>query len=134
MMLTTQTVMEYLPAFGYTVRDERQDTIMMRHALERAIERALTFCNQKKIPKGLEYEIINMAVGEFLYIKKITGGLRDPECGIEFPDVIKQFTEGDTNVSANAASKNDEANFEKMIDDMRHGDPYVLEHYRRLHW
>lgn len=134
MKLTTDIVMDYLPAFGYTVKDERNDTIVMNHALERAIQRALTFTNQKTIPKGLEYEIINMAVGEFLYIKKITGGLRDGENGLVFPNVIKQFTEGDTNVSANAQGKNDEANFENMIERMRYGDPFVLEHYRRLHW
>lgn len=135
MDLTTETVLEYLPAFGYQP-DPEKDTIMMRHALERVIERALAFTNQCTLPKGLKYEIINMAVGEFLFLKKATGGLRDREDGdgIVFPDIVKQFTEGDTNVSANAQGKNDEANFEKMVDDMRFGNPYILEHYRRLHW
>lgn len=131
-VLTADMVRDYLPAYGYTPTED--DKIMIQHALERAIERALAFTNQKKLPDGLKYEVIQMAVGEFLFLKKSIGGLRDGEGGIKFPTVIKQFTEGDTNVSANDQGKNDEANFEKMIDDMRFGNPWILEHYRRLHW
>lgn len=130
--LTLDTVRDYLPAYGY--QPDERDYIMIQHALERAIERALAFTNQKTLPNGLRYEVIQMAVGEFLYLKKVTGGLSDGEHGIVFPDVIKQFTEGDTNISANAQGKNDEANFEDMVNRMRYGDPIVLEHYRRLHW
>ena len=130
--LTADTVRDYLPAYGYEPNEN--DRIMITHALERAIERALAFTNQKTLPDGLRYEVIQMAVGEFLFMKKVTGGLRDGDNGIVFPDVIKQFTEGDTNVSANAQGKNDEANFEEMVNRMRYGDPIVLEHYRRLHW
>lgn len=132
MIVTVQTIKEELPAFSYQP-DERDD-IMIRHAIDRVTRRVLAFTNQTTLPIGLREEIISMAVGEFLFLKKTTGGLRDGDKGIVFPNVIKQFTEGDTNVSANAQGKNDEANFENMIDKMRFGDPYILEHYRRLHW
>lgn len=132
MIITVQRVKEELPAYSYQP-DERDD-IMIRHAIDRVTRRALAFTNQTTLPIGLREEIISMAVGEFLFLKKTTGGLRDGDRGIQFPNVIKQFTEGDTNVSANAQGKNDEALFEDMINKMRFGDPYVLEHYRRLHW
>lgn len=131
-VLNTDTVRDYLPAYGYTPKDE--DKIMITHALERAIERALAFTNQKKLPEGLKYEVIQMAVGEFLFLKKSIGGFNDSDEGIVFPDLIKQFTEGDTNVSANSHGANNEKNFETMVNNMRFGDPIVLEHYRRLHW
>lgn len=132
MFLSTETVMNYLPAYGYQKQDG--DDLFMRHAIERVMMRIRTYTNQPCVPKELKLEAINMAIGEFLFIKKSTGHLLDGENGIVFPNVIKQFTEGDTNVSANAKGKDDEANFNKWVDQLRMGDPFVLEHFRRLHW
>lgn len=133
MIIDVQSVRDILPAFGYedvTSNDE----ILIRHAIERVILRLKAYTNQTVLPKGLKYEAINMSVAEFLFIKKQSGNLQDGEHGITFPNVIKQFTEGDTNVSANMAGKDDEAMFNNWIEKQRHGDPVIIEHYRRLHW
>lgn len=132
MNLTADTIRAHLPSFGYEPTDN--DTIMITHALDRAIHRALSYTNQEKIPRGLEKEIINMAVGEFLFLKKSIGALDDGENGIEFNAHITQFTEGDTNISAKDKGTNNEVNFENWINYLRFGDPIVLEHFRRIHW
>lgn len=131
MIVDVQSVRDYLPAFGYTPKDS--DNIIIRHAIERVLLRIKAYTNQVTIPKELKYEAINMAIGEFLFIKKTTGNL-DKEDGIGFRDIVRQFTEGDTNLSANMAGKDDETIFNEWVDKTRHGDPYILEHYRRLHW
>ena len=131
MIVDVQSVKEYLPAFGYTPKDS--DTIMIRHAIERVILRLKAYTNQVTLPNELKYEAINMAIGEFLFIKKSTGNL-DDEDGISFKDIVRQFTEGDTNMSANMAGKDDETIFNEWLEKTRHGNPYILEHYRRLHW
>lgn len=132
MILDVDTLKLHLPSFGYTPTDD--EDIMLQNALELSIHRALAFTNQCKLPEGLKYEVLNMAIGEFLYMKKITGGLEDGSHGIKFRPRITQFTEGDTNISATDKGKNDESNFEQWLDRMRFGTPWVLEHYRRLHW
>lgn len=132
MILDVDTIYRHLPSYGYTPTDK--DRLMIQNALEISIHRALSFTNQKKMPKGLEYEVVNMAVAEFLYMKKITGGLDDGENGIGFKAHITQFTEGDTNLSAADKGKNNESNFEDWVGHARFGNPYVLEHFRRLHW
>lgn len=132
MLVTVQSVREYLPAFGYTPDDD--DDIIIRHAIERVIARLHAYTNQCVLPAPIKYEAINMSVAEFLFIKKTTGNLQNGEGGISFPNIVRQFTEGDTNLSANMAGKDDEAMFNDWLEKTRHGDPYILEHYRRLHW
>lgn len=131
-VLDVNTVRLQLPAYGYT--PDEGDEVMIKSALQTSIQRAMTLTNQKKMPDGLKYEVLKMAIGEFLFIKKVTGGLEDGSHGIKFKARITQFTEGDTNVSATDRGKNDEQNFEDWLDRMRFGDPWVLEHYRKLHW
>lgn len=132
MVLDVDTVRLQLPAYGYTPDDN--DRVMIKSALQTSIHRALTLTNQKKLPDGLKYEVLKMAIGEFLFLKKITGGLEDGSHGIKFKARITQFTEGDTNVSATDKGKNDEAIFEDWLNRMRYGDPWVFEHYRILPW
>lgn len=132
MILDVETIRRHLPSYGYTPDDK--DSLMIQNALETAIHRALSITNQKRLPEGLKYEVVKMAVGEFLFLKKITGGLEDGSHGIGFKARITQFTEGDTNMSATDKGKNDESIFEDWIQGLRFGDPYILEHFRRLHW
>ncbi len=131
MIVDVQSVREYLLAYGYTPKDS--DNIIIRHAIERVIVRLHAYTNQTVLPLELKYEAINMAIGEFLFIKKSTGNL-DSEDGIGFKNIVRQFTEGDTNLSANMAGKDDETIFNEWVNKQRHGNPYILEHYRRLHW
>lgn len=132
MILDIDTIKMRLRAYGYESDD--RDNLMVQSALETAIHRALSLTNQRKMPRGLEFEVVRMAVGEFLYMKKMTGGLEDGSHGISFKPRITQFTEGDTNISATDKGKNDESNFERWLEGMRMGDPSVLEHFRRIHW
>ena len=125
---------ELLPAYGYQATSK--DDVMLRMAWQKARVRVENFCNIKEIPDELQLEVANMAIGEFLYTKKSIGALDETvaEGTLKFPSKVTQFTEGDTSMSMTASGKNDETLFEDMIDNMRKGNIWVLEHYRRLHW
>lgn len=128
-----------LPAYGYTP-NEGTDRIMVRSCIDVVISRLKSFTNCPKLSEKLKPEAIKMVCGEFLYRKKITGQLYGSSSdgnaggGLNFPGRVTQWSEGDTSVSLTAAGKNDEADFIAFLDKMRHGDPWVLEHFRRLDW
>lgn len=126
-----------LKAFGYSPNDD--DDIMIRGAIDRVIAKVKSFTNLRRLPDKLKPTVISMACGEFLYVKKITGGLREGAYGsvsgsLKFRDRVTQWTEGDSSVSLTAAGKDDEANFDKFIDNLRKGDYRILEHFRVLDW
>lgn len=124
-----------LPAYAYTPGDG--DGPILRFAWQRAENRVRAFCNIQSIPDDLYMEVATMAIGEFFKIKKSTGQLNfetGGDGGLTFPHLVTQFTEGDTSLSMTPSGKNDEANFDRMIEDMARGNPWVLEHHRRLHW
>lgn len=126
---------ELLPAYGY--EPVKGDDIMLRNAWARTEIRVLSFCNIDSLPDELTLEVANMAIGAFLRAKKATGQLYiegDGQGGIVFPHKVTQFTEGDTSMSFTPSGKNDEAVFEKMVNELERGSMWVLEHYRRLHW
>lgn len=126
---------ELLPAYGY--QPIPSDDIMLRMAWQKAQIRVRDFCNIETIPDELQLEVANMAIGEFLYAKKATGKLNvegDGNGGLVFPHKVTQFTEGDTSLTLTSSGKNNEALFENLINKLRRGDLWVLEHYRRLHW
>lgn len=129
MGITVADVLEILPAFGYTPTDK--DTPLIRLSIQRALIHVRSFCNIDKIPDDLMPEVLRMSCGEFLHSKLMTGDLGDG--GIVFPDRVSQITEGDTSVSL-AGAGTEANNFAQLVDEMRHGDPYVLEHNRRVHW
>lgn len=131
-LVDVQDVLSELPAYGYEPTDK--DRIMARAALDRATSRIKSFTNLPKLPKKIRPELIKMAVGEFLYYKKITGGLTGENADVNFPLLYTQFTEGDTSVSITPSGKNDESNFDEFLNYLRMGDPYVLEHFRVLDW
>lgn len=126
---------EILPAYNY--KPVESDRVMLRWAWQNAVHRVKEFCNIRSIPDDLYMEIAKMAIGDFLKSKKSMGQLNfdsDAEGGIRFPHRVTQFTEGDTSLSMTPSGKNDEANFDDMVDKMSRGNPWVLEHHRRLHW
>lgn len=129
---------ELLPAYGYKAVET--DNIMLRMAWQKALIRVKSFCNIDSVPDELQLEVANMAIGEFFHAKKACGELTIGNGGDDGDNVfaklgrVTQFTEGDTSISLNPAGLNDEALFEGMIERMRRGDLYILEHFRRLHW
>lgn len=128
-----------LPAYGYTP-NENEDKIMIRSCIDVVISKLKSFTNCPVLSEKLKPEAIKMVCGEFLYRKKITGQLYESSTtdgkgsGLNFPARVTQWSEGDTSVSLTAAGKTDEADFLAYLDKIRRGDPWVLEHFRKLDW
>lgn len=131
MKLDVEVVKALLPTFGYEPTDKDTTSIMI--ALDRVVRRLEDYLNRKDFPPHVVDEAYRMAVAEFLITKKLSPN-QDEENPFRFPDKITQLTEGDTSVSMTMSGKNDEADFLNELQDMRRGDPYILEHYRKVHW
>lgn len=126
-----------LMGYGYIANED--DKIMVRSCIDTVISKLKSFTNCRVLSEKLKPEAVKMVCGEFLYRKKLTGQLYSADNnsgggGINFPNRVTQFSEGDTSISMTAAGKNDEANFDAYIDKLRRGDPWVLEHFRQLDW
>lgn len=131
--LDVDVVKEMLPSYGY--EPQLEDTAGIALALDRVIRRLEDYLNRRDFPPHIIAEAYRMAVGEFLYMKKLTSTLNNPDdTTLKFPDRITQLTEGDSSVSVTMSGKNDEELFMNELDKMRNGDPYILEHYRKVHW
>lgn len=122
-----------LAGYGYVFNEEK-DMVMARSCLDVTISRIKSFTNCPTLSEKIRPELLRMACGEFLYRKKITGQLNNPESGINFPHRVTQWSEGDTSISLTAAGKTEEADFTAYLDKIRKGDPWVLEHFRQLDW
>lgn len=132
-----QDVRSELKAYGYSPVDT--DDVIIRGCIDRVIAKVKSFTNLRKLPDKLKPTVLSMCCGEFLYFKKISGGLREGAYGnktgsLNFRDRVTQWTEGDSSVSLTAAGKDDEAMFNDFIDELRKGDYRILEHFRVLDW
>lgn len=130
MSISVADIKEQLPLYGYTPTEK--DSPLIRQCTEHVILRVKSYINHNRIYPELESEVIRMCVGEFLYQKKRSpDGLQDG--GIVFPKRLAQITEGDTSLSY-TRSDLEESNFDDMINEMRYGDYFILEHFRKVHW
>lgn len=131
MMFDVDAVKERLKSFGYEVRAEE--------------ESALTFCvggvcskiknktNQSEVPEGLEYVAVNMAVGEYLLLKKTFA----PEelKMFDFDVAIKQVQAGDTNtVFAVESSLTAEQKLTAFINYLLSSGAAEFSAYRKFRW
>lgn len=132
MQLDIVSVETQLAVYGYDV-DEQEDYRLLVHALDKAKARAMNFCNRDDIPERMVPEVVSMAAGEFLYFKKTFLGLDDLGIHLDNPYRVSQVTEGDTSFSMSGANK-EELDIDLYISNLRMGDRYVLEHFRRLDW
>lgn len=127
---------------GYNYTFQEKDTEMAEAVLEVARTHVLTYCNIRKIPKPLYHVVIALAVGEFLYRKKLTGTLSEgQEEGLfEFDPVITRYEAGGETVEFAGPSKysalSPEAAFDDMVGTLRNLQTYELElqQFRRLPW
>ena len=91
-------------------------------------------CNVSKIPNGLINIAIDMAVGEFLLVKKTFSP--DDIAGLDLSTAVKQIQEGDTNVTfaAGEGSLTAEQRLENLINYLLTYGKGEFVHYRRLIW
>lgn len=108
------------------------DEYLINYSLEKAKQSILNMTNQNKIPEGLNYVVIERAVGEFLAFKKGTGTLNIES--INLNAVVARITEGDITVQEGTNSLSPEARFDYLVSSLlRYGESEIYK-YRRLVW
>ena len=108
------------------------DEYLINYSLEKAKQSILNITNQNKIPEGLNYVVIERAVGEFLAFKKGTGTLNIDS--INLNAVVARITEGDITVQEGTNSLNPEARLDYLVSSLlRYGESEIYK-YRRLAW
>ena len=108
------------------------DEYLINYSLEKAKQSILNMTNQNMIPEGLNYVVIERAVGEFLAFKKGTGTLNIDS--INLNAVVARITEGDITVQEGTNSLNPEARLDYLVSSLlRYGESEIYK-YRRLAW
>ena len=108
------------------------DEYLINYSLEKAKQSILNMTNQNTIPEGLNYVVIERAVGEFLAFKKGTGTLNIDS--INLNAVVARITEGDITVQEGTNSLSPETRLDYLVSSLlRYGESEIYK-YRRLVW
>ena len=110
------------------------DLFLQNCALRKVKEYIKNTANIKEIPEGLDYVVIDRAIGEFLAFKKGTGTLE--VTNIDLDAVFSSIQEGDTRVDLGYGKGTQTS--EQRLDDLinyliTYGEKEILG-YRRLRW
>jgi hypothetical protein len=94
-MFDVDALKQRLSEFGYEVKEG--DELSLTFCLEKVRSTIKNEVNWQDVPEGLEHIAIDMAVGEFLLVKKTFAP--DDLTGLDLTLAVKEIKEGDTTVS-----------------------------------
>ena len=106
-----------LAMLGYEVTDN--DKTGLEYLINKCEKDILANINQKLLPDGLFYTLVDMVAGHFMYNKKAAGALE----GFDFEAPAKSITEGDISVTFAGASdgaQSAEARFDALLATLMH--------------
>ena len=108
------------------------DDPLIDFIIQNVTERIKNETNLAEVPEGLQGVAANMAVGEFLNLKKTLGQLE----GFDLELAIKQIQEGDTNITfaIGEGSMTPEDRLNNLINYLVTGRVHEIIRYRRLIW
>lgn len=118
-----------LSGFGYTVTDA--DLTVIEFIKNKTIETFLNETNQKEVPEGLYYKLVDSICADFLGAKYATGGLSEAEIG----GVVAKIQEGDTTVEMGSVSSSSTptGKFLAILDAMKLPMSEIVK-YRKMVW
>lgn len=123
---------ERLESFGYVLKDG--DEVILTFSIQKVENTIKNDCNVPSIPDGLMHIAVDMAVGEFLSVKKTFSP--DDIAGLDLDFAVKQIQAGDTNTvfATGEASLTPEQRLNNFLNYlMTHGlDEFAC--YRKLRW
>ena len=127
-----EDVNNLLSALGITVPPEGGPLLVF--ICSSVQERICNETNQDKVPDGLHYMAVEMAVGEYLRNRKNAGQLEGIE--IDVDAAVKSIQEGDTNITfaVGEGSMTPEQRLESLIEYLINGRTKEFIRYRRLLW
>lgn len=128
-METLERGKERLKQLSYTWK--APDEALLSQCCEKAASYVKNECNTEEVPEGLLCVMIDIAVGEFLKVKKTFS----PEdlSGLDFSAVVTQIKEGDTDVSFSEGKSTEQRLDEFISYLLSYGTPQ-FSCYRRLRW
>ncbi len=132
MQLNVETVKQRLEQFGYSV--QATDDAAIDWALQKAKSYVCNECGVTEVPDALVYVAVDMAVGEFLQMKK-TFAPNDLS-GFDLSAAVKQISEGDASVTfaTGEGSLTDEQRLSNFISYLLNYGTPQFSCFRRVRW
>ena len=106
-----------------------EDESLLEALLERAKGALLARTGQKTLPKELKGTVVDMAAGEYLLLRKKSGGLS----GFDQEYAIRQMSQGDTSITY-AVEGRGLSPLEALIEGLRRPPEALVQKWRRLRW
>lgn len=123
------TVGKLLTSLGYTMQED--DDWLLGFSVQTVEAKIKNDCNIPCVPPELFELAARMSVGEFFNAKRGMGQLQGFD--IDFDAAVKQIKEGDTTVSFDGTSS-DEQKLNALIGWLLTPDERQLSRFRRLVW
>ena len=106
-----------------------EDASLLGVLLERAKLALLAQTGQSALPKELKEVVVDMAAGEYLLLRKNTGGLE----GFDQDYAIRQMSQGDTSITY-AVEGGALSPLEVLIEGLRKPPVALVQKWRRMRW
>lgn len=121
-----------LESFGYVIKTE--DKAMLDFAVEKASNTVKNDCNVSEVPEGLVNIAVDMAVGEFLTVKKVFSP--SDIAGLDLDYAVKQVQAGDTNTvfAVGDGSRTPEQRLDDFINCLLSYGRREFDCYRKIRW
>ena len=121
-----------LQSFGYVLQDG--DEVILIFSIEKVTNTIKNDCNVSKIPDGLMNIAIDMAVGEFLTVKKTFSP--NDIAGLDLDYAVKQLQEGDKNTvfATGEGSLTAEQRLNNLLNYLLTYGRDEFSCYRRIRW
>lgn len=121
-----------LQSFGYTLKDG--DEVILIFSIEKVTNTIKNDCNVSKIPDGLMNIAVDMAVGEFLTVKKTFSP--NDIAGLDLDFAVKQLQEGDKNTvfATGEGSLTAEQRLNNLLNYLLTYGRDEFSCYRRIRW
>ena len=130
-MTVYEAVVLRLAMLGYEVTED--DKTGLDYLISKCEKDILADINQKVLPDGLFYILVDMVAGQFMYNKKAAGALE----GFDFEAPAKSISEGDISVTFAGASDGvltAGARFDALLNTLMHPAESTLAAFRRMRW
>lgn len=121
-----------LQSFGYVLKDG--DEVILAFSVEKVTNTIKNDCNVSEIPDGLMNIAIDMAVGEFLKVKKTFSP--NDIAGLDLDYAVKQLQEGDKNTvfATGEGSLTAEQRLNNFLNHLLTYGRDEFSCYRRIRW
>lgn len=121
-----------LQSFGYVIKDG--DEVILMFSIEKVTNTIKNDCNVSEIPDGLMNIAVDMAVGEFLTVKKTFSP--NDIAGLNLDYAVKQLQEGDKNTvfATGEGSLTAEQRLNNLLNYLLTYGRDEFSCYRRIRW